>query len=248
MVGMTSDTHEFNARRPVIGLEADVTVDGSQIERCSLRWNYCQAVIDAGGLPLILPPDPALAQAYLDQCDGVILTGGDDPRMEAFGQPTHACATTIEPRRQAFIVALLDALCGRRDLPVLGICLGMQMMALHAGGGLHQHLPDILPDATIHQKCNTHRIDLIHPDAKLFAQVNPEQPSDVTVVSAHRQAVSTSGQLRVIAKAPDGVIEAIDDPDRRFYAGVQWHPERGDAGPLSLGLWRLFVAACRNAN
>jgi putative glutamine amidotransferase len=236
-----------HTQRPVIGLETDFVTDSRQIERCTLRWSYCQAVIDAGGLPLMLPPEPQLAQAYVAQCDGVILTGGDDPRTEAFGEPTHARARPIEARRQAFIMALLDALALQPGKPVLGVCLGMQMMALHAGGRLHQYLPEILPDALLHQQCNLHPIQLNHRQSVLFTDLETDQASP-SVVSSHQQAVADSGQLRVVAQAFDGVVEAVDDPGRRFYAGVQWHPERGDDSPLSLGLWKRFVEVSRNAS
>jgi len=233
--------------RPVIGLETDFVTDSRQIERCTLRWSYCQAVIDAGGLPVILPPEPQLARAYIAQCDGVILTGGDDPRTEAFGEPTHPQARPIEARRQAFILALLDELARQPSKPVMGVCLGMQMMALHAGGKLHQYLPEVLTDAQLHQKCNLHPIQLNHRQSVLFTELKADD-ANPSVVSSHQQAVADSGQLRVVAQALDGVVEAVDDPNRRFYAGVQWHPERGDDSPLSLGLWKRFVEVCRSAS
>lgn len=244
---------------PLIGLDPDITTDERGVTRWALRASYSQAVVQAGGLPIILPPHPEQAGRYVDRCDALILTGGDDPRTEPFGQPTHPRARLMEPARQAFIMAMLDALAARPDKPVLGICLGMQMMALHAGGLLHQYLPDVLTDATIHQGCQWHGLALTHPDASLFSMAKQDAGRALTpgssfeggqcnVVSAHQQAVADAGRLRVIAQAPDGVVEAVDDPGRPFYAGVQWHPERGDDAPLSLGLFRRVIAACRSAN
>jgi putative glutamine amidotransferase len=147
----------------------------------------------------------------------------------------------MNPRRQAFEVSLLTAIAGRRDMPVLGVCLGMQMMALCAGGKLDQYLPQTLGEdrALLHQGDRTHAIVVEKSDSVLGAGASD------TVRSWHRQAVSDAGSLRVVARAPDGVVEAIDDPTRRFYLGVQWHPERGEAADaLSGGLIARFVAAC----
>lgn len=238
---------------PLIGLDTDLVTDDAGVERCTLRTNYIQAILEAGGLPVLLPCEPSLAKHYASVCDGILLTGGDDPRTEDFGQPTHPNARPIENKRQAFIVALLKAIDERPTLPTLGVCLGMQMMSLHAGGKLHQYLPEILPDAGIHQGCKAHPITATHVDSVLFEHLPDEadtkaRHASLTIISAHQQSVAEAGSLRVVAAAEDGVIEAVDDPARRFYAGVQWHPERGDQGCLSFGLVKQFVAACRNAS
>src|SRR5688572_14358181 len=93
--------YDLRMNRPVIGLEMDAATDDKHVTRCMLRINYLKAVIDAGGLPLLIPPEPALAQDYLAMCQGLILTGGDDPRTEPYDQPTHPRARPIEPIRQA---------------------------------------------------------------------------------------------------------------------------------------------------
>lgn len=240
---------------PLIGIDTDLTTDDKGVERCTLRSNYVKAIIEAGGVPLLLPTEPTLASTYVKACDGILLTGGDDPRTEPFGEPTHPRARPIEARRQAFIIALLAAIDEQPALPTLGICLGMQMMSLHAGGKLHQYLPDILTHPQIHQACNPHPVTINHPDSVLFqslarkpAAAHSATLSECVIVSAHQQSVADPGRLRTVAIAEDGVIEAVDDPARLFYAGVQWHPERGDEGNLSFGLLQQFVAACRNAS
>ncbi|MCA9285368.1 MAG: type 1 glutamine amidotransferase, partial [Phycisphaerales bacterium] len=192
--------------RPCIGLTADAESD-----RYFSRRSYADAVAAAGGLPVILPPVACAAES-VRRCDAIVLTGGDDPIMEAFGRPTHPQATTVDPARQAFELALLRALDADADKPVLGICLGMQMMALHAGGDLHQHLPETLPTHAEHW-------------GRMHHAVRGSLGSG-TVLSHHRQAVADAGRLAVVASAPDGVIEAVADAGRRFYLGVQWHPER----------------------
>lgn len=211
-------------RRPIIGLTMDV-----DSERFFLRRPYVRAVVEAGGLPLLLPPAPETAPAALAACDAVILTGGDDPIMEVFGRPSDPRITPIDPDRQVFELALLDLLAGRVERPTLGVCLGMQLMALHAGGDLDQHLPDSLPTHADHWGRR------VHPVSGAIGAGD--------VLSHHRQAVRDPGSLEVIATAHDGVIEAVRDNARPFYVGVQWHPERTDDTALGLGLFRDLVRA-----
>ena len=194
------------SRPPLIGLTPDV-VDG----RIALRPSYLDSVRRAGGLPVILSCDPADVPELVDRCDGFVFTGGDDPIMEDFGCSTDPRTTSIDPRRQAFERALLEALDARVEKPVLGICLGMQMMGLHAGATLDQFLPDSLPTASNHQDGREHEVS-----GSLGAG---------RVWSRHKQALASSGSLHVVATAEDGVIEAVEAPGRGLYLGVQWHPE-----------------------
>ncbi len=208
--------------------------------RYTLATAYVEAVRRAGGLPVLLTHAPELAEAYVDACDGIVMTGGVDPRMEAFGVPTAAEARPMDEQRQAFDLALLAAAECRPQRPLLAICLGMQLLALHAGGGLHQNLART--HAAIAGRHVDNRCHPVRPvaDSRLAAAA-----SDGTVVSSHRQAVSDPGRLRVAATSDDGIIEAVEDPRRPFCCGVQWHPERGDDGPLNQGLFRRLVAAAR---
>jgi putative glutamine amidotransferase len=168
--------------------------------------------------------------------DAFVFTGGDDPKTEPFGQPTHPKADVMSQERQAFEVALLEALSLHHpDKPVLGVCLGMQLMALVAGGRLNQHLPDDTPTSEDHLHDHAHAIV---PSCEAIASGE--------VTSHHHQAVSEPGRLRVSGRAHDGVIESIDDPARAFYLGVQWHPERTPDAPLGRGLFDRLVSACRS--
>ncbi len=206
-----------------------------------VRTAYVHAVVRSGGVPILLPPpgpvdDPQLrdiARVHLDLCHAVVFTGGPDPRTERYGEPTHPASETLHPDRQRYEEALLAALDDRRAMPVLGVCLGLQLMALHAGGSLSQHLPDDTPTHADHMHDHAHAIIPI-------AQA-PIPPGNVT--SHHHQAVRNPGSLRIIARAPDGVIEAADDPARPFYLGVQWHPERTAESALGLELFRRLIAA-----
>lgn len=179
-------------------------------------------------MPIVLPPIAALAEAYVEQCHGFILTGGDDPIMERWGIATHPKAKKIHPDRQQFELALLESL-DRSARPALGVCLGMQLMGLHAGGTLDQHLPDALASAADHWGRIPHTIC--------------GELGEGIVLSHHRQALTDAGSLRVVAVAPDGVIEAVSDPARSFYLGVQWHPERTEDDALGRGIIRRLVAA-----
>lgn len=210
--------------RPIIGITVDV-VDG----RCAVSRAYADMVIRAGGAtPILLAPDIRLVDSYLALCDGFVFTGGDDPRMEPFGVATHPEAKLVNDDRQAFETALLQRVGAR---PTLGVCLGMQLMALTSGGGLDQHLPDLLATHETHWGKRTHRVE--------GAIGNGE------IQSHHRQAVNDPGSLDVVASAPDGVIEAIRDSSRPFFVGVQWHPERSGDGPLGAGLFAELVRAAR---
>ena len=211
-------------RPPIIGITADLADSTYRVStRCPA------AVAAAGGLPLLLPCLPEAAAEFVERCDGLILSGGDDPIMERWGVPTHPQATPVNPKRQAFELALLEILESRQHVPVLGVCLGMQLMGLFRGGTLIQYLPDTLASADQHWPKTSHSV---HGEL-----------GRGSVHSHHRQALADPGQLRVAAAADDGVIEAIRDDGRPFYLGVQWHPERTQDETLGVGVIRQLVEA-----
>lgn len=240
-------SHEATA--PLIGITLDNRENSAASDHYELRMTYVRAVIAAGGLAVALPHAPELAEAYLDRCDGVLLTGGVDPSTEAFGEPTHPDARPMDPGRQSFELALLDAAAAHSEKPMLGVCLGMQLMALHAGGRIDQSMPQSMGEAAAakHQGDRRHGLKIEASDSAMCDGVAGSALAAETVVSYHRQAVSDPGRLRVVARAEDGVIEAIDDASRGFCVGVQWHPERGGDGALSLGLIERFVKRCGGA-
>ncbi|MDY7108985.1 MAG: type 1 glutamine amidotransferase [Planctomycetota bacterium] len=212
------------ARRPCIGITPDLEKDAYRVSR-----PYADLVARAGGTPLILPCRPESIDAYLETCAGFLFSGGDDPDMRRWNLPLHPQARPIDPRRQAFELDLLAALDAEPERPVLGVCLGMQLMALHAGGALEQYLPDALPTAGDHWGRKMHAVN--------------GELGDGIVHSHHRQAIIDPGRLRIVARAPDGVIEAVAAPDRACYLGVQWHPERTEDAALGYELIRRLVAA-----
>ncbi|MCC5822536.1 MAG: gamma-glutamyl-gamma-aminobutyrate hydrolase family protein [Phycisphaerales bacterium] len=222
------------ARRPLIGITADL-IDRNGRETAACTTAYSARVWEAGGLPVLLSPLDEGAVELAARMDGFVLTGGDDPRTEPFGEPTDPRVTPVFPARQAFETALLEHLRDEwPEKPVLGVCLGMQMMALVRGGRLNQYMPDTHPNAAEHW-------DHDHP----VVSADESALASGTVHSRHKQAIDDAGSMRVLATAPDGTIEAVDLPDLPFYLGVQWHPERTEQAGLGPALFERLVVASR---
>jgi putative glutamine amidotransferase len=192
--------------------------------------------------------DLSLVSDYIDLCDGIILSGGNDIDPATYGDaPYHPKAAPIDPLRQRCEMALLAEI-ERRRKPVLGICLGSQMMNVYRGGSLHQHLPDIeRAGALEHGKLEEgryprHDVTLI-ADTLLARELGK---GSVLANSSHKQAVKTLGRgLRVIATASDGVVEGVEDPSYPLFLGVQWHPERLSDEDDHLKLFKLLVQRAR---
>ena len=218
-------------RSPLIGISADLAHDERGRPRHQVRSTYIDAVVAAGGTPVVLPAHAATRAHALDRLDAVVIIGGDDVDTRPFGIPLHPEARVMEPARQAAEFALLDALASRPEVPVLGVCLGMQLMGVHRGARLIQHLGDILPDA------DRHRDDRVHPVTSALGS-GP-------VASWHHQAIADAPGFEVIGHSDDGVIEAIRDRARPFFVGVQWHPERTADPDLGVGVFRALVDAAR---
>jgi len=237
--------------RPVIGLTLDLETPHDPPPRggpvqpfYALRENYCAAVARSGGLPLLLPHETAHAAAYAARLDGLVVTGGDfDVDPAHFGDAARHPRVTTKDRRTAFELALTRAALAR-DLPVLGICGGQQLLHVVLGGRLIQHIPDEVPGALAHEQPNPrnepgHPVQIV-PGTLLHRICGSEV---LQVNSAHHQAARDEPDGVVVnARAPDGVIEGIEAPAYRFCLGVQWHPEyRVAAGDDAL--FDAFIAA-----
>lgn len=229
---------DLDSQRPVIGIAPDVSEPKPGRLRVECGMAYARAIAAAGGYPLILAPFKELIPEHLGRCDGLVLTGGDDPRMEVFGAATHPKATPMHAVRQEFEMALHATLRDRYEFPVLGICLGMQMMALCAGGKLDQHMPETTPTADRHYHDRVHGVVACGAGPAGLTLTGP-------VTSYHRQAVSHPGSLAIAAMSDDGVIEAVVRPDAAFALGVQWHPERTSDHNVGAAVFEVLVEAAR---
>jgi putative glutamine amidotransferase len=223
--------------KPIIGINGDVKTDPEPSIRVKL--NYVDAIRRAGGVPIVLPAgSPSDADAMLDRVDAMVLTGGGDIDVRARGAALHPSVELMDSRRQQFDSALARALL-ERDVPALGICLGMQMLAYESGAPLMQHLPDAGIVGLLDHRA-THEISVM-PGTRLAAILGVARAK---VVSHHHQGVAkVPAPFRESAAAPDGVIEAFEAPDRDFFIGVQWHPERDPESPETHKLFAALVKA-----
>lgn len=219
-----------STRRPVIGLTtyAEQARFGTQDTLSAvLPMAYVRAVHASGGRAVLITPDDP-ATDVLDRLDGIVLTGGADVDPARYGEPAHP-ATYVKPYRDDAELVLLRAALDA-DLPVLGVCRGMQLMAVAAGGRLHQHLPDLLGHHNHRPATDPgrpgpvlgeHRVDVA--PGSLAQKILGDA---LTVNSLHHQGVADPGRLTATGWCRgDELIEVVEDPGREFALGVQWHPE-----------------------
>jgi putative glutamine amidotransferase len=231
---------------PLVGITLDSEPAGgwSKYPWYAVRENYCAAVAEAGGLPILLPHEPEEAEAYLARLDALLITGGAfdlDPAL--FGATTRHETVRTKDRRTAFEAAMARGAL-ERDLPLLGICGGQQLLNVVLGGSLIQHIPDEVEGALAHEQPNP-RHEAGHAVAIAAGGLLHDicRTGEMAVNSAHHQAVKEVGPgVAVNAVAPDGVIEGIEAADYRFCLGVQWHPEFA-VTPGDPAIFRAFVAA-----
>jgi gamma-glutamyl-gamma-aminobutyrate hydrolase PuuD len=216
-------------RRPVIGIT-------SYAEQA--RWGvwdspaalipmaYVHAVERAGGRPLIVPPSQDGIEETLDALDGLLFSGGSDLDPELYGAEAHPETNGVRPDRDRAEIALLRAAL-ERDMPVLAVCRGSQVLNVAQGGDLVQHLPEVVGHERHKHTPSVfgdHDVDLVQ-GTRLQRLLGDHAP----VKSHHHQGYGRLGDgLKEAAKADDGTVEAIEDPSRRFALGVLWHPEEGD--------------------
>lgn len=234
--------------KPLIGIPArweDREKGDWQKSRWYLQPTYFEAVVAAGGLPVMIPLIPDLVPEIFPRLNGVLLSGSDsDVDPHRYGAEQHPRVEFVLPARDQTDFALLEE-ADRASQPVLGICYGMQSMNVHYGGTLIQHIPDAVRTEIEHGERSTQHLIQAQPGS-LLEELGGSDPH--TVNSTHHQAVErVAARFRVTARAPDGIIEAMEAAgEGRFLMGVQWHPERiFAASALSLALLRRFIEACR---
>lgn len=238
---------------PLIGIPAASQVDQEYSATPSYRFNghYPAALAACGALPVIVPlnlPTGAL-RAIFERLDGLCLAGGVDVDPAEYGESRHVHLGNVDRARdEAELTLTRWAL--ETDLPVLGICRGIQLLNVAAGGSLYQHIPDQVFGASTHDyklaespwERTTHKV-LVEPHC-LLADILGER--EVMTNSFHHQSLKAiAREFRGVAYAEDGVIEGIEHPGKRFALGVQWHPEgmfRSDR--YARRIFEAFVAAC----
>lgn len=241
------------ARRPAIGITPDFNEKptDSSAPRYELKQAYADAVLRAGGLPFILPysDDPTCIDAYLDRVSGLLVTGGAfDIPPEAYGDTARDGLGALKHSRTAFETALMQAAL-KRNMPVLGICGGMQLLNVVMGGSLFQDILKEVQNSKDHEQKHD-RTQPAHPidvkDGTLLCESLGK--GQVMVNSTHHQAVKAPGKNVIVsATSPDGVVEAIEVPSHPFALGVQWHPELlVNAVPAHLGIYKAFVHKARD--
>jgi putative glutamine amidotransferase len=231
--------------RPIIGINTDYYATSKTITaHARVNGGYFDAVVKSGGLPILLPPlnDDDLLDALLDKIDGIVLTGGLDMDPRRQGQPGHSALQPMAERRELNDKLLLQKVI-ERQMPVLGIGLGMQQLNVFMGGTLYLHIPTDCPKSMPHfdPTGQPHRhIVLLEPETRIEEIYGD---AELRVNSRHHQAVNTVGpNMRICARCPDGVIEAIEHIDPNWFCiGVQWHPEADTASALDMQLFECFV-------
>jgi putative glutamine amidotransferase len=248
-------------QRPLIGVTTSEVRPKERVEpvpegdplgkEMALGITYLKAIEEAGGLPMVMPPlDSNAIEPLLDRLDGICLSGGPDLDPALYAAEPHPELGPIEPDLDRFELAVA-ARADAREMPILAICRGTQALNIVRGGALHQHLPDLSTEL-LHRQTNpgtepSHPI-AVDPDSQLAAVLGGDVLKFDDVNSFHHQAIDRLGEgLRVSAWAPDGTIEAIEDPERPFVLAVQWHAETLAADSTSQALFEGLVAAAAGA-
>ena len=231
--------------RPVIGVSSyrqpASWAAWEQVDAALLPARYVDSVRAGGGTPVLLPPlGPAdNAADVLRRLDGLIIAGGSDVNPSRYGELPHVATAGWRDDRDVSELALLDA-AQDLSLPVLGICRGMQVMAVRAGGTLHQHVPDLVHTDDHNLGPNRYgEVKATPVPGTRLAAIFGDTP--LRVPCHHHQSVATHPGYRAVAWADDGILEAMEAEGDRFELGVQWHPE---TDPSDMRLFQALTRAC----
>lgn len=239
------------ADRPLIGITMRLELS---TRRFYLGRDYCEAVYAAGGLPIHIPliPETEHISSIVSRLGGVLLPGCDtDPDPALYGEDPHPRLGVVIPEKDATDLLVIEE-AEKRNIPIFGICYGMQILNVARGGSLIQDIPSQVENSLKHQQGvprerNSHRIRI--ESGSLIGELSAGN-DNVRVNSHHHQAVKALGKdLKATSRTSDGVIESIEDAAGRPIFAVQWHPELSwQADPFSRSLFDRFVATCNNAS
>ncbi len=234
---------------PIIGITCGTSIHDGERERFQDRLNcaYSRAVAIAGGVPVILPnlEGPSYVDAVLDRLDGLLLSGGADVDPAHFGETVLNETVEVDPLRDAAELPIIERAVSR-DMPILAICRGIQSLNIALGGSIYQDIPTQIPSDVVHRQTAarheaSHEVEAV--GGSLFERIAGRGP--IRVNSFHHQAIKeVAPSLTVSARAPDGVVEALENREARFLLAVQFHPEElvGWSEP-SRALFRALVHA-----
>jgi putative glutamine amidotransferase len=205
-----------------------------QLDAALIPYDYVRALERAGARVLLVPPSEDGVDETLDALDGILFSGGADVDPAQYGADAHPETKGVRPDRDAGELALLEGAL-ERDMPVLAVCRGVQVLNVARGGDIVQHLPDVVGNESHREKHGTfsdHGVS-IEDGSRLGAVIGDE----TSVKSSHHQGLGRIGDgLRPVAWAEDGTLEALEDPEKRFAVGVLWHPEAGEDRKLFAAL------------
>ncbi len=225
--------------RPVVGITSYVEQARWgvwDVPASVLPFRYVERVEAAGGTAVVLPPAAAADAEVLERLDAVVFAGGADLDPGLYGEESHPETTGLRPERDAAVVPLMKAALDR-DVPLLGICRGMQVLSVVRGGSLVQHLPDTVGHERHRPAPGTYGLhDVRLEPGSLAHRLLGDR---VSVPSYHHQGLASPGDLSVTGWADDETPEVVEDPSLRFALGVLWHPEAGD----DLRLFEALVSA-----
>jgi putative glutamine amidotransferase len=216
--------------RPVVGITSyapeQVSWGAWEVPAALVPLAYVDAIEHAGGRPVIVPPSDEGVEETLDALDGLLLSGGEDIDPTHYGADPHPETAGVRPDRDRAELALLQGALAR-DMPVLAVCRGSQVLNVARGGDLVQHLPEVVGHE---QHKHTPGVFADHEvELKAESRVGELLGSRAPVKSHHHQGYGTIGDgLVEVAWAEDGTVEALEDPSKRFAVGVLWHPEEGE--------------------
>lgn len=240
---------EQRMERPIIGINTSIDENGGR-DSVSTRVTYVDAIVKAGGLPLLLPAieDEAAISDYVALCDGLVFIGGGDISPERYGRSRHPMENPLSARRENFDFALIEKTLAEQK-PFLAICLGCQEVNVALGGTLIQDIASQTDSKIRHStrqpgEIVRHKVRILE-DSLLFRIVGRKE---IESNSSHHQAIERPGNgLRVVAQTEDGIVEALELENYPFGLGIQWHPEALVTEEEHFAIFKAFVEAAEQA-